>query len=43
LHVTHSRLKGTLQNTEPLFIQFKHHNDIPSVPRQSSVQMLPAL
>jgi hypothetical protein len=43
LHVPHSRLKGTLQNTQLLFIQFKQYHDIPSVPRRSSVQMLPAL
>jgi hypothetical protein len=43
LHVTHSRLKGTLQDTQLLFVQFKQHRDAPSEPRQSSVQMLPAL
>jgi hypothetical protein len=43
LHVTHSRLKGTLQDTQLLFVQFKQHRDAPSEPRRPSVQMLPAL
>ena len=43
LHVTHSRLKGTLQDTQLLFVQFKQHRDAPSQPRRPSIQMLPAL
>jgi hypothetical protein len=43
LHVTHSRLKGTLQDTQLLFVQFKQHRDIWSMPPRSGAQMLPAL
>jgi hypothetical protein len=33
LHVTRPCLKGTLQNTQLLFIQFKQHRNAPSEPR----------